>query len=115
MAVTFKKRLKRKEAIVDPHQFTVKLTAERKTALKVLAAKRRMTSTVLVTNALRMYLENPPVEISRIAPPPKADRIVFKVEQTMREAVQSFTEAHQVPAQTVIAAAIDVYFGKYGG
>lgn len=109
MAVTFKKRLKRTEKIPDAHQFTVKLSAERKIALKVLAAKRRMTATVLITNALRIFLENPPAEIKRIPPPPKAERIVFPVEQATKEAIHAFAAAHKVPAQTVIAAAIDAY------
>lgn len=112
MAVTFKKRLKRMEAIADPHHFTVKLTVEQKMTLKMLAAKRRMTMMTLLTMALRLYLDKPPAEISRIPPPAKSDRIVFKVEQDMKDAVQTFADAHQVPAQTVIAAAIDAYLSK---
>jgi len=100
---------KRVNAIENPHHYTLKLSGKDKAKLKVLAAKRGKTVMFLLAMALERFFKNPPSEISRIPPPPKSERIVFIVEQQIKDALQSFAALHNVPAQTIITAAMNTH------
>jgi hypothetical protein len=102
-------RLKRNRAIAHPHHFTVKLTLDRKTEVKVLAAQRGITIMALFEKALTDLMCSLPRQIPRSPAPDSWQRIVFKVDQTMKEAVQALGYLHGVTAQDIISAALDAY------
>ena len=102
-------RLKRDRAIAHPHHFTVKVTPDRKTEVKVLAAKQGITIMVLIEKALTDFMCSLPRQIPHAPAPDGWQRIVFKVDQTMKEAVQALGDLHSVSAQDIISAALDSY------
>ncbi len=105
-------RLKRDRAIAHPHHFTVKLTPDRKTEVKVLAAQQGITIMVLIEKALTDFMCSRPRQIPPAPAPDGWQRIVFKVDQAMKEAVQALGYLHSVSAQDIISAALDSYLEK---
>jgi len=106
------RRLKRETAIPNPHMFTVKVTPDRRTELKVLAATRGTTFLDMFEVALRSFLVSQPTHVRRSPAPPGWVRIVFKVDQTIKEALQALGYIHNVTAQDIISAALDTYLEK---
>lgn len=116
MAITIIKKLKSlksKTAIKNPHHFTVKVSRERKVELKMLAVRRRETVMAMFAAALKDFMAAHPTDLAHVPATQPTDRFVFKVEPDVAAAVHALVEALEVPAQTIITAALDAYAAKH--
>lgn len=106
--------LKRKEAIKGARQFTIIVTSERKVALKLLGVQQGKTVMSLLAEVLTLFVASLPEVIAKTASPHPGERIGFKVEPALWEAVRKLADDREVSVQALIATALDEYFLKAG-
>lgn len=105
--------LKLKQAIQNPHQFTVKVPLGCKAPIKALAAKLGVTTGMMITEALADLIAHPLAEIFHVPAPKNSERFVFKVTPEMAHSVHQFAAEKNVSRQSVILCALDKLLAKH--